>query len=101
MQSRIRPIPTNEQNPEKRFYNHLKGSDSQTFHNKAITYREMNLEKSPLSKLVRGSIHKHKQTQTHPTDPLDSNTIRPNQIMRKQKDNYLTIGKNYQKFKAN
>ena len=30
-----------------KFYNHLKGSDSQTFHNKAITYREMNLEKSP------------------------------------------------------
>ena len=29
------------------FYNHLKGSDSQTFHNKAITYREMNLEMSP------------------------------------------------------
>ena len=37
-----------------KFYNHLKGSDSQIFHNKAITYREMNLEKSPLSKLVLG-----------------------------------------------
>jgi hypothetical protein len=35
-----------------KFYNHLKGSDSKTFHNKAITYRETNLEKSPLNKLV-------------------------------------------------
>ena len=51
-----------------KFYNHLKGSDSQTFHNKAITYREMNLEKSPLSKLVLGLCS---QTQTHPTEPQD------------------------------
>ena len=34
-----------------KFYNYLKGSNSQTFHNKAITYREINLEKSPISKL--------------------------------------------------
>ena len=65
----------------------LKGGDSQTFHNKAITYREMNLEKSPLSKLVLGLCS---QIQTDPTEPQDSNTIRLNQIMRKQKDNYLT-----------
>ena len=56
--------------------------DYQTFHNNAITYREINLEKSPLSKLVLGLC-----SQTHPTEPQDSNTIRPNQIMRKQKDN--------------
>ena len=47
----------------------------------------MNLEKSPLSKLVLGLCS---QTQTHPTEPQDNSTIRPNQIMRKQKDNYLT-----------
>ena len=70
-----------------KFYNHLKGSDSQTFHNKAITYREINLEKSPLSKLVLGLCS---QTQTDPTQPQGSNTIRLNQIMRKQKDNDLT-----------
>ena len=63
-----------------KLYNHLKGSDSQTFHNKAITYREMNLEKRPLSKLVLGLC-----SQTDLTEPQDSNTIRPNQIMRKQK----------------
>ena len=47
----------------------------------------MNLEKSPLSKLVLGLCS---QTQTDPTEPQDRNTIRPNQIMRKQKDHYLT-----------
>ena len=66
---------------------YLKGSDSQTFHNKAITYREMNLEKSPLSKLVLGLCSK---SQTDSTELQDSNTIRPNQIIRKQKNNYLT-----------
>ena len=49
-----------------KFYNHLTGSDSHTFHNKAITYREMNLEKRSLSKLVLGLCS---QTQTHPTEP--------------------------------
>ena len=47
----------------------------------------MNLEKSPVNKLVLGLCS---QTQTDPTEPQDSNTIRPNQIMGKQKDNYLT-----------
>ena len=70
-----------------KFYDHLKGSVSQTFHNKAIIYREMNLEKSPLSMLVLGLCS---QTQTHPTEPQDSNTIRSNQTVRKEKDNYLT-----------
>jgi hypothetical protein len=62
-----------------KLYNHQKGSNSQTFHNKANTYREMNLKKSPLSKLVLGLSS---QTQTDPTE--HSNTIRPNQIMRKK-----------------
>ena len=80
MQSRIRAIFIKIQKRVVKFYNHLKGSDSQTFHNKAITYREMNLEKSPLSKLVLGLW-----SQTHPTEPQDSSTIRHNQIMNKQK----------------
>jgi hypothetical protein len=63
-----------------KFYNLLKGSNSQTFHNKAITYREMNLEKSPLRKLVLGCCS---QSQTDPTEPQDNNTISPNQIMTK------------------
>ena len=55
----------------------------------------MNLEKSPLSKLVLGLCS---QIQTHPTEPQDNSTIRPNQIMRKQKkDNYLTHWKEFTK----
>ena len=74
------------QERDVKFSNHLKGSNFQTFHNKAITYRQMNLEKSLRSKLVLGLCS---QTQTDPTEPQDSNTVRPNQIIRKQKDNYL------------
>ena len=76
MQSRIRQLPAIYQNSERevQFYNHLKGSDFQTFHNKAITYREMNLEKSPLSKLVLGSVHKHKHT---PQSPMTAAQLDP------------------------
>jgi hypothetical protein len=51
MQSRISNIPTNYQNTHKavQFFNQLKGSDAHIFHHKALTCREMNLEKSPLS----------------------------------------------------
>ena len=69
------PLNIKIQKRAVKFYNHLKGSDSQTFHNKAITYRDMNLEKSPLSKLVLGFCS---QTQTQPTEPQDNSTIRPN-----------------------
>ena len=47
----------------------------------------MNLKKSPLIKLVLGICS---QTHTHTTEHQDRKTISPNQIMRKQKDNYLT-----------
>jgi hypothetical protein len=47
----------------------------------------MNPKKSPQSKLVLGLCS---QTITDPTESKESNTIRPNQIFRKQKDNYLT-----------
>ena len=80
------PLIVKIQKRDVKFYNHLKGSDSQTFHNKAITYREINLKKSPLSKLVLGLCS---QIQTDPTELQDSNRIRPNQIMR-NKDYYLT-----------
>ena len=54
----------------------------------------MILEETPLSKLLLGLWS---QTQTDPTKPQDSSTIRPNQIMRKQKDNYLTLWKELRK----
>jgi hypothetical protein len=88
MQSRFRPIPANYQNPEKRQFilQPPKRKQFPNVHNLAITYREMNLEKSSLSKLVLGLCS---QTQPGPTEPQDSNTIRPNQIMRKQKRSLL------------
>jgi hypothetical protein len=62
------------QKRDVKFYNHQKGSDSLTFHKKAITYREMNPEKSPLSKLVLGLCS---QTQTHPTRPRTEKQLDP------------------------
>ena len=82
------PLIINIQKRAVKFYNHLKGSDSQTFQNKAITYKEMNLEKSLQSKLVLGLY-----SRIDLTEPQDRNTIRPNQIMRKQKYSYLTSWK--------
>jgi catalase (peroxidase I) len=64
------------------FYNHLKISDSYTFHHKALPYREMNPEQRYLSQQVLALCS---QTQTDPTESQNSNTIRPNQVMRKQK----------------
>ena len=96
MHSRIRLIPANYQNSEKRLsiLQPSKGSDSQNVHNKAITCRE----KRTLINLVLGLCS---QTQTDPTEPQDSNTIKPNQIMRKLNDNYLTHWKEILKNRAN
>ena len=79
-----------------KFYNHLKGSDSQTFYYKAITYREMNLEKSPLSKLVQGLSS---QKQTQPTEPQDSNTITPNNDKTKRYTYFFQVTQNHKDFK--
>jgi hypothetical protein len=51
----------------------------------------MNLEKSPLNKMILGLCS---QTQTDPTEPQDSSTIRPNQIIRELNNYYkLTLRK--------
>ena len=47
----------------------------------------MNLEKNPPKQAGPGALFK---PQTPPTAPQASNTIRPNQIRRKLKENYLT-----------
>ena len=39
-----------------KFYNHLKGSDSQAFHNKAITYREINPGEEPPKQAGPGAL---------------------------------------------
>jgi hypothetical protein len=48
----LHPLIIQIQKITVKFHNHLMESDAQTFHYKALTYREMNLEKSPLSQLV-------------------------------------------------
>ena len=71
MRSRIRSLIIKIQKKAVKFYNHLKGSDSQTFHNKAITYSEIHLENPKQAR--PGDLF------TNTNRPHDSNTIRPNQ----------------------
>ena len=59
-------------------YNHLKESDSNTLHNKALTHREVHPEKCLLSLLVLGICPTH-----------NNQHIRQNQIIGKQKEKYL------------
>ena len=69
-----------------KFYNHLKESNPDTLHNIALNHREK-LQGCPLSKLVQELY-----TQTQAQQP-DGKPIRPNLIIRKQKENYMTYWK--------
>ena len=69
-----------------KFYNHLKESNPDTLHNIALNHRE-NLQGCPLSKLVQELY-----TQTQAQQP-DGKPIRPNLIIRKQKESYMTYWK--------
>ena len=69
-----------------KFYNHLKESNPDTLHNIALNHRE-NLQGCPLSKLAQELY-----TQTQAQQP-DGKPIRPNLIIRKQKENYMTYWK--------
>ena len=72
------PIVIKIQKRPLKLYNHLKESDSNTLHNKALTHIEIHLEKCPLSQLVLGICPTH-----------NNQHIRQNQIIRKQKEKYL------------
>ena len=65
------------------FYNHLKESDTDILHNKNLDRRET-LERSTLSQLI---LRLYSQAQA---ETPDRNPVRLNQIVRKQKENYLT-----------
>ena len=57
MQGRLRKISNRYSITEetaKIAYNQLMENDSNTLHNKALTHRDLNLEKYPLSQLVFG-----------------------------------------------
>ena len=72
------PIAIKIQKRALQLYNHLKESDSNTLHNKALTHRELHPEKCPLSQLVLGICPNH-----------INEHIRQNQIIRKQKEKFL------------
>ena len=69
-----------------KFHDHLKESNRDTLHNIALNHGE-NLQGCPLSQLVQG-LH----TQTQAQLP-DGKPIRPNQMIRKQKEIYLAYWK--------
>ena len=74
------------------FYKHLQNSDPASYHHQALQSQEENIEKSPLSQLVL------RLTPTNPVLPQDRpQTIWPNQIITKQKENYITYWKNITK----
>ena len=67
-----------------KFYNHLKTSDPNSYHYKALHCQEENIERSPLNQLVL------RLTSSNRTRPQDSpHTIWPNQIIAKAKENYI------------
>jgi hypothetical protein len=65
------------------FYNHLKGNNSQTLHKSHHLQRGEPGEESP-KQAGPGALFKQ------PTEPQDSNTIRPEQITRKQQERMLS-----------
>ena len=69
-----------------KFYNHLKESNPDTLHNIALKHSD-NLQGCPLSQLAQGLCA---QTQAQPPD---RKPIGPNQIIRKEKESYLTYWK--------
>jgi hypothetical protein len=62
-----------------KFYNHLKGSDSQTFHNNHHLQRDEPGEESP-KQAGPGALFTNKQTPHRA--PRTATPIRPNQIMK-------------------
>ena len=66
-----------------KFYQHLKASEPSSYHYKALQCQEESKEGSPLSQLV----HRLSSNSTgHQDRP---HTIQPNQIIAKEKDNYI------------
>ena len=65
-----------------KFYDHLKESDRDALHNRALTHSET-LERCPLSQLAK---ELRAQTQT---EPQDRKPFGLNQIIKQQKENYL------------
>ena len=85
------PLMIKIQKRDVKFYNHLKGSNSQTFHNKAITYIEMNLEKSPKQ---AGQQSPRTATQSDPTKSPE-NKKRITEYNLSKLECYLELNREY------
>ncbi len=78
-----------------KFWKHLKMSDPNSYHFKALKNHEVNLEKSPLIQMFLKLQTQTKMTNNiqHQDTEILIHKIRPNQIIKTQKENYLTYWK--------
>ena len=86
------PLLMHIEKPAITFWKHLKMSDPNSYHFKALKNHEVNPEKSPLIQMI---LKLQKQTNTtnnsqHQDSEISIHTIWPNQIIKAQKENYLT-----------
>ena len=76
-----------------KFWSHIKKSDPACYHYKALAYQELNVQSSPLSQLVIKLADLSPSDVTKSSQPQCSyitQKIRPNQIITKEKDQYIT-----------
>ncbi len=92
MQGRIRPIPSPSKHPKRaiKFWKHLKTSDPNTYHYKALKHQELSVSKSPLLQLVLRLTELTHTEISQPQDTQTLSTIRPTQIINTEKDKYIT-----------
>lgn len=75
-----------------KFWKHLKISDPDSYHFKALKHHELNTEKSSMIQMIvklQNQTNTTNNTQHQDTDSL-IHKIHPNQIIKVQKENYLT-----------
>ncbi len=84
------PLLLNIQKRAIKFWKHLKTSDPNTYHYKALKHQELSVSKSPLLQLV---LRLTELTHTEISQPQDTHTlthIRPTQIINTEKHKYIT-----------
>ncbi len=88
MQGRIRQISSNHLDTKRaiKFWKHLKLSNPQSYHYKALQYQEMSKESKPFLQLIQSFSPDASLTST---DALNHN-IRTNQITAQIKQSYIT-----------
>lgn len=81
------PLLINMQKRSIKFWSHLKKSDPACYHHKALACQELDLQRSPFCQLVMKLADISHSDITNPSQPQK---IRPNQIITKEKDKYIT-----------